>query len=60
MKKLIILYSDGTWSECSNPSQLKEKMNKHWWPFPIDKKGDPRRNAIVFEEPFEKTVYEKI
>ena len=51
---IYILYSDGTWSAISKKSNLtapedriQKRIDSHWWPFPLDIKGDYRREVTI-------------
>ena len=57
MDKIYILYSDGTWSSVKKGGQLASEEDKvsthlknHWWPFPLDIKGDSRRGAVIIRD----------
>ena len=41
MDKYYLLYSDGTWDEIHT--------NATGFPFPIDLKGDPRREVLILK-----------
>lgn len=45
--KTFILFSDGTWSLCENPQDIEKVIKNHWWPFPLDQEGDPRRKVTM-------------
>lgn len=45
---VYLLYSDGTWSTCPE-EKTEEVIEHHWWPFPIDIKGDPRRKVKIIK-----------
>lgn len=53
MNKYYLLYSDGTWGTISNTASdeaIKERVSKHDFPFPIDIKGDYRREVIILKD----------
>lgn len=52
MDKYYLLYSDGTWDEIhTNATEevIQKRINQHRFPFPIDLKGDPRREALILK-----------
>lgn len=52
MDKYYLLYSDGTWGTISNTASdaaIQERVSKHIFPFPIDIKGDYRREVIILK-----------
>ena len=45
-----ILFSDGTWDSTEDYRKINKIIEKHWWPFPIDEKGDPRRKVTILAD----------
>ncbi len=47
--KVLLLFSDGTWRECEEIIK-EETIANHWWPFPLDIEGDPRRKVKIIKD----------
>ena len=45
-----LLFSDGTWDKVNTYMDIDKAIKKHWWPFPIDQEGDPRRMVRIITE----------
>ena len=52
MDKYYLLYSDGTWDEIhtnATEEAIQKRINQHRFPFPIDIKGDSRREVLILK-----------
>lgn len=45
-----LLFSDGTWVETETYEDVNKAIKNHWWPFPLDIEGDPRRTVRILTE----------
>lgn len=50
MNKKYMLFSDGTWASTTNSSHVKNIIDEHIFPFPMDIKGDSRREVIIISD----------
>jgi len=44
-----LLFSDGSWDACE-AHQVDRIIANHWWPFPLDEKGDSRRTVTILTD----------
>jgi len=44
-----LLFSDGSWDICQS-NQVDKVIANHWWPFPLDEKGDSRRTVTILTD----------
>lgn len=47
---MYLLFSDGTWTRVDSHDDIERAITYHWWPFPLDVAGDPRRSVRVITE----------
>ena len=45
-----LLFSDGAWVKAETYEDVNKIIKSHWWPFPLDIKGDPRRTVRIITE----------
>lgn len=57
--KIYLLFSDNTWFSCANEKEVKEKIEHHYFPFPMDKKGDPERSVIIIKDNCNTIIFKK-
>ena len=52
MDKYYLLYSDGTWDAIhtnATEEAIQKRISQHRFPFPIDLKGDSRREVLILK-----------